>query len=367
MSDKAAGWYPDPDGENRQRYWDGDSWTAYFAPIAPPAPELHGPATATADYPYLAAARHGQHADLMARPGDLGSQQATGWPAAAAATPRDGDTLEFTGGGRRAGGSRWMLVTVSVLVVALVVTIGIWLLGDTSGDDPSDPTATTPTGPGPTSSGDPVPLDGSATGDVGGFGVWESSLNLDADTLLTIDVRADRSGADLELTLRPQGGGDPVASNDDRGGALASTSGNALDPLLIATVPAGEYALEVANRDGDATDFELTATTISTEIPLSTSVNGTVPESGAFTGYVPVPSDGAYDVDVLGLSADDGDTADPVLVMVGPEGEQLVNDDRSADDANPLLEETLSSGTWVVLVLDYRGRSIDIEIEVTPV
>lgn len=31
-----AGWYPAPDGQPYQRYWDGRQWTADTAPLAPP-------------------------------------------------------------------------------------------------------------------------------------------------------------------------------------------------------------------------------------------------------------------------------------------------------------------------------------------
>jgi hypothetical protein len=30
-----AGWYPDPEGAQRQRWWDGERWTADVAPLAP--------------------------------------------------------------------------------------------------------------------------------------------------------------------------------------------------------------------------------------------------------------------------------------------------------------------------------------------
>lgn len=33
-----AGWYPDPEGSGQQRYWDGTTWTANYAPGAAPAP-----------------------------------------------------------------------------------------------------------------------------------------------------------------------------------------------------------------------------------------------------------------------------------------------------------------------------------------
>lgn len=35
-----AGWYPDPQGSPKVRYWDGAAWTAHFAdaPLPPPLP-----------------------------------------------------------------------------------------------------------------------------------------------------------------------------------------------------------------------------------------------------------------------------------------------------------------------------------------
>src|SRR5690625_6816081 len=54
MSEMAPGWYPDPEGENQQRYWDGDQWADYYQPLAPERPEPHGSKTAVEDYPYLA-------------------------------------------------------------------------------------------------------------------------------------------------------------------------------------------------------------------------------------------------------------------------------------------------------------------------
>jgi hypothetical protein len=33
-----AGWYPDPEGLQRQRWWDGERWTAHFAPLSTQQP-----------------------------------------------------------------------------------------------------------------------------------------------------------------------------------------------------------------------------------------------------------------------------------------------------------------------------------------
>lgn len=36
----AAGWYPDPHGSGRQRYFDGTTWTENYAPPAPQPPAV---------------------------------------------------------------------------------------------------------------------------------------------------------------------------------------------------------------------------------------------------------------------------------------------------------------------------------------
>jgi Protein of unknown function (DUF2510) len=39
-----AGWYPDPSGQARQRYWDGRQWTMHCAPALPTGyPPPRGP------------------------------------------------------------------------------------------------------------------------------------------------------------------------------------------------------------------------------------------------------------------------------------------------------------------------------------
>ncbi|MBM6400266.1 Ltp family lipoprotein [Phycicoccus sonneratiae] len=44
MSNTPAGWYPQPDGQ--QRYWDGQTWTEHFAPGAGQQPQATAPASA---------------------------------------------------------------------------------------------------------------------------------------------------------------------------------------------------------------------------------------------------------------------------------------------------------------------------------
>lgn len=37
MVDVPAGWYPDPHGSKRWRWWDGERWTEQYAPVQPAA------------------------------------------------------------------------------------------------------------------------------------------------------------------------------------------------------------------------------------------------------------------------------------------------------------------------------------------
>ncbi len=46
-----AGWYPDPDGDDQRRWWDGREWTQYTAAFQRPStidePEAHATAATT--------------------------------------------------------------------------------------------------------------------------------------------------------------------------------------------------------------------------------------------------------------------------------------------------------------------------------
>lgn len=53
-----AGWYPDPDGAQRQRWWDGEQWTADVAPLAAQPytaarPQLTAPAGTDWNTPWI--------------------------------------------------------------------------------------------------------------------------------------------------------------------------------------------------------------------------------------------------------------------------------------------------------------------------
>lgn len=353
MSDKPAGWYPDPDGENRQRYWDGSAWSEYYTPLAPQRDELRGASTATADYPYLTASRTGAHHDVMVTPAGGGS----GWPTAAPA-PEGGQTLEFSGGGRRGSAGRWALIVASVLVVGLVIGSLWWAFGWSSpGDDPTGgPTATTaPPSDGPTVTAD-VAVGTSVSGEVPEAGLWVGTVSVAADSTLLLDARASGSDGDLRLQVREAGSTDTLSENDDRGSFLQGVGGTSLDPLTSATLTAGSYEIVVDDRRGEETGFDLAVTAVEEELTLETPTTTSLAADAVWLGTVAIADDGDYVVDVL------GDGADPVLVMIGPDGRQLVSDDRDQDSPDPLIAERLGAGTWTVVITEYFGDATELTI-----
>lgn len=356
MSDKAAGWYPDPDGENRQRYWDGSGWTEYYTPLAAPKAEVHGSATAVEDYPYLASTRAGAHHQVMIAPGTAGS----GWPAAGGGgtAAASGETQEFSGAGRRSSASRWALIAATVIVVMLVVGVGWWAIGGRGGDDP--------TGNGPTSSG-PAPTDGPTTtgtvglgspvtGELEAGGLFVGELAIGSATTLAIDARSDD---DLVLELVDVATGDVVERSDDRPAQLAAIGDNGLDPLLLTTLEPGDYEIQLRERDGGDTEFEVIASEIPA-IALEVPVTASAPARGGWFGFLDVPADAGYTIDVAAL-----DGGDPVLVLLGPDDDLEFNDDRTDDDRDPLIEDTLTAGTWFVVFYEYDRDALDATVTVT--
>lgn len=354
MSDKPAGWYPDPDGENRQRYWDGDAWSEYYTPLAPQHEELRGSATATADYPYLAASRTGAHHDVMVTPTGGGS----GWPTPPKTAGDGGQTLEFSGGGRRGSAGRWALIVASVLVVGLVIGSLWWAFGWSSpGDGPTGgPTATTPPPTdGPTTTAD-VAVGTAVSGEVPEAGLWVGTVSVAADSTLLVDARAAGSSGDLRLQVREAGSTDPLSENDDRGSFLRGVGGTSLDPLTAATLTAGTYEIVVDDRRGQETGFDLTVTAVEEQLTIDTPLTASLADDAVWLGTVAIADDGEYVVDVR------GDGADPVLVMIGPDGRQLVSDDRDLDSPDPLIEERLTAGTWTVVITEYFGDPTELTI-----
>ena len=368
VSEKEAGWYPDPEGENRQRFWDGDRWTEYYTPLAPTHQEIHGAQTATADYPYLVDAHAGAHHGVMVTPGTPSS----GWPSPTelgpAAAGGSKETKVFTAGRRRSPAGVVAMVIASLLIVGLVGALGWWLA--TGGGDPNPgPTGPTvgPTGtgtstptPGTTTTGE-VDLPGSVDAQVPAAGSWVGNLTLDEDTTLVLDARSADATLDLKIDVL-DASGSSVTANDDRGRDLQVLGGISLDPVVLAPLPAGDYQVVVTEVEGAETDFTLSSSVVQEELPFGETTTVQLEEGVPWVGVVDLPAAGRYTFDVRDLG--DGD---PAIITRGPSGKLLVQDDRdyAGDDYDPLLEETFEAGTQVVIIVEWDSAATTVTISVT--
>src|SRR5690625_2785514 len=173
MSEQAPGWYPDPSGKNRQRFWDGDGWTEYYQPLAPQATQAHEPQSAEEDYPYLAEARtptatphipppqgwqpahhtwntpstSGSAAGWQApQPAAWGNPAQPAWGQHSAHQPQGGGQPNGTTqvyrsgsqGGRSGRGGLIVVVGICVLVLAMLITGGILAFRDTGSADETE-------------------------------------------------------------------------------------------------------------------------------------------------------------------------------------------------------------------------------------
>ncbi|MFV0253199.1 MAG: DUF2510 domain-containing protein [Beutenbergiaceae bacterium] len=360
MSQQAAGWYPDPEGDNQQRYWDGDSWTDYYSPLvtasAPTAP-VHGEQSAAQDYPYLTTA----HAN--AQPVATGAA-GSGWPTVA---PQTGHNGEFRGGDSRAKAVRWAIIVAVVLVVALVVSL-VWLAVRLVSDDPA-PTATG-TAATATGTSDQNVVDGGAIGleemvtaELPEASIWSTELTLERDTTLQIDVRSLAFDADLLVTVLDSTGTE-VAANDDRGPTLAGTSVNSLDPLVLTVLPAGTYTVRVQDRQSQEGDFELEAVPVARQLDLGTH-QVEVPGDGYWIASFDVTADDAGTYEFAIDSSDSDGSPDSLIVLVAPSGRTYYNDDRNVDTRDSFLEQEMTEGTWFVIVVEYYSDPAEFDLEVS--
>lgn len=137
MSNPPAGWYPDPQDANRQRYWDGNAWTEHTADATPQAAAGGTPTTgggaplgqglgASAPDPWLwqsivATLLCCLPAGVVGIIYAVKSQKAAG----------EGDLRAATEAAKTA--KTWTLVSVGIGVVVGIIAIGFTFLGAAAG------------------------------------------------------------------------------------------------------------------------------------------------------------------------------------------------------------------------------------------
>ncbi|UFU02034.1 DUF2510 domain-containing protein [Ruania suaedae] len=357
MNEQAPGWYPDPSGENQERYWDGDSWTEYYRPLLPAAHEPSGAESAHEDYPYLESVTR-KRPDVMVSPGTPGGWQTSAW-----GTPDEGrtsgGTKVFGSGVRGTPGGVAAVASLVVLALLLITGIGWWALAGRR--EPDAPTPGPGGGSGGASTGT-LMLGEETSAQVASGSRWEGELAVETPAVLLLDVRTESGAEDLQVVVTDAAGNE-VAAGDDRGRELAEElAGSSLDPFVAVSLDPGEYTVAVTELDGMASDFAVSATEVTDEVALDQESTVSVPAGGPWVGSVELPDAGEYVVDVQ-----DTGTGDPVLLTLDGEGRVRSNDDRDPDneDRDPLLESEFAAGTLVLIVTEWSGEATDVTVTVS--
>ncbi|GMA30779.1 DUF2510 domain-containing protein [Litorihabitans aurantiacus] len=316
MVTKEAGWYPDPQGLSQVRFWDGDGWTDYTQPFAPEEVVRPGPATALADYPYLAGA------DLRSA---SGPRTVSTWTPAPVAAPAG------VAAGRQRSGLLWWLVGAGVVVVVIIaVAINALIDGDpaTGGGGGADPA------PSSTASLEPFAPGDAPSGTVPAGGSLTTVLEVEQDGDYLVGATGSSDTLDVEMTITPTGEPEALPFPSDRGYQLSDLLGGSWsDPGYWVWLPAGSYDLVLTERRGEQVDVELQADAAPEVIPVEAGVPANV-------------SIGADSAAVLRVSTDA-----PVSAVVDVRGEDedldghlsYLSGDRVAavDDRGPTLAETV--------------------------
>jgi len=115
----SAGWYPDPGGSGKLRYWNGQAWTGHVSP-PDPAPEPEPQPVAPVPAPEVPEVLSGAGA-VLAGPPTLAVPPVWQQPSPSTVSqPLGPDGSALAGWGRRAAG-----YTVDVVVVAIIAVIGV--------------------------------------------------------------------------------------------------------------------------------------------------------------------------------------------------------------------------------------------------
>ncbi|MGC0252412.1 DUF2510 domain-containing protein [Pseudactinotalea sp. Z1748] len=381
MSEKEAGWYPDPSGENQQRFWDGDGWTEYFQPLLPQPEAAHDSRPPTEDYPYLAQAGGTMTTPHIPPPQGWATSTNT-WsapqPTTSWGTPADpqdyagGDyrppdpawdagagTQVYRSGTQGGGGGRGGLIAVvvaSVVVLVLLVVGGVLAFRGNDGGGAGDD--------GPAEEG-VVEVGATSSGSVPRDGQWVGALAIADAGAYLVDARST-SGDDLQMAVR-DGGGATLAYNDDRGNLL-QLGGDRLDPIAPVYLDPGEYEVVLSEYRGRATDVTVDVVAITERLTVGDVVQADIEADGAFLAVLELEEETELTVDVQAVGA-----GDPTLTVRSLDRDAMwTDDDRGsrADDEggstyDPLLTEDLQAGRYAVMVAEYGGDPLTVQIELS--
>ncbi|ACQ79701.1 peptidase domain protein [Beutenbergia cavernae DSM 12333] len=331
MSTPPAGWFPDPDGQDRLRYWDGTAWTEHYAasnepPGAPSGPAAPGgydagygtaPTTdfgaapgygqsASGGYGQAPSGGYGQSASGgygQAPSGGYGQAPSGGYGAAPAPGWADTAGTAYGVGGQQQPGQQYD---------AYGQPQGAAAYGGPGG----------PGGPGPGGSG-------------GNRGLVIALIAIGAVVVIVLAVLGIRL-----LTA----GGDPTT---------LPTQQPTVQPTSDPTDPP-------TTGGGNATG----------ELPLDSPVEVSVPAGATFEATFTIPEDGLYVI-----AAEGQDDADTTLALLDSSGSEIAAIDDHPSAARNLFNSTYDSlltgyyaaGDYTVVVAEYYGDAADVTLSATHV
>ncbi|TDE92712.1 DUF2510 domain-containing protein [Occultella glacieicola] len=404
-----AGWFPDPEGQDRLRYWDGSAWTENYAPkpgaadaatAATPAVGAYGvatgapaaPAAPSTPAPAVPSGGYGQGSapgvPPAAQPGAAGpyGQPAVpgpyGQPAASGGYGQPG--AGYGGGYGTPGGPRKNNTGLIVAIVAVVVLVlgvaGFFGYRALNPDDPA-PTAGPTPGPtdGPTEVADPPTTDPvvgptdaptgdmpemvqtltigtAATGSFPADGSWGALLPVSTPGVYLLHGVAD-GGEDLQLTVFDEEL-NAISFIDDVPQGGDGLQPNSLNPLLPIYLDAGQYAVVITEYAGAAASFQVLAEDLTAipELPQDVDVDISMEAGNVWMNYVVVDAAGSLTIDARTTNG-----ADLLMTVISPLGGWISNDDRGADIAaqvggdsyDPYLEEAVDPGVYILMMSEY--------------
>lgn len=388
---KRPGWYPDPSGGRGQRFWDGDSWTAYELPLPPATAADPVPRPAEEDYPYLAQDRESPARvggwtfvpTWSRRPGPGASPStweplgpgAVGGPAptpsgdaaiGAPTTSPSGRAPASAGQQRRRGRRRaWLWGTAALAALALSALV--FILATRQATEPAGSGSDPAPAPGPAAE----LAWGSTAATIPAGGAWLGSLTLSQDDVVVVDVRAE-NGRDVAARLLDDDGQE-VWANDDRGAALFRVvGGEVLDPFGVLDLQAGDHTLELREVGGRAADVEISVLADLGSLVEPPGLSPITTGVGEWAMVHARVEPGAAVVDVRATGH--GPSSDPLAAIITPNGRVIEADDRTAEliaqvggsERDPYAEVAVrQTGLLVVIVADYHRAALAADVAIT--
>lgn len=347
MSTVPAGWFPDPAGQDRLRYWDGNRWTDHYAPsraadLPPDKPERSKVGRSARRVAIITAATVA--AVVL---GSIGIRALLGddpgpvvLPEASVPTPSQEPTGES--GGQASA--------------------------EPDHEPSASPSADHAASPPPGAEVDAVETHELGTSTTGEFGLGETATSaVTVEQAAVVVFEAISDDVDLRLTVRTAEG-DIVASADGSPAAAQALATSPSTPMLPSYLQPGDYLVDVTAIDDVGSAFTLTSSieADAARAHADGELIAAIPEAGVWYGWLEVERASSLTIDVRGRGS-----VDPILTLVRADGWMDTNDDRLTTGSggsaiDPLLDGVLvDPGVHVIVIGEYRSAAAVVDVVIS--